>query len=652
MILLPIIATLGLYVLIFTMSNENVKRIDSVIYSVVCNVVYCLATTELLSLFRALTRNAVLGVWLLETVVIAVVLCIGIRKQSIKAENIKAAFGIRRPGSIISFANIVILITVGILAFSTVPYNWDSMTYHLTRIAHWTLNKSVAHYACFDYSQTTDPNLAEFINLHVYLLSGNSDRLMNMLQYLSYVTSAILVGGICVKIGGDRRSRDISILCYLTTPIIFAEATTPQVDHVSAMFMLMFVWFAIDFIENEKLVLDRKTIVKLLVMGSAAGLTYDAKAHSCIAIVFFALWIVICCLKKKDKIADIVISIVYVFIPAVVIIIPEMIRNYITFGSIAADEVTSNFVVKSWDIRYYFVNFVDNVAFNMNNRLFDVTGFLYKVTHKLRLIFWGSVELPVINEFYFGVKPEDYNIDCAINPLVMWMFVLLVIALCANWFIGLFKKEYRIRFKNKDAYILVAVVAVIVFLSIARWYRYITRYEIGYLAIIIPAIMLFLQKVGEKSKEIGGERGNIVSEGVRGVCVFFCIVTAASLVRYFVPFAIPAEEEYGEYFRHRPALYEDYCWIADKINDVGYSDVGFICGNDSYEYPLYKMIEDDITTFQHVNVNNETAKYENKSYNPECIVVVDVTVDDEIECNGNVYNLKYDLQNAKLFCMQ
>lgn len=59
-----------------------------------------------------------------------------------------------------------------ILAFLTVPYNWDSMTYHLPRMMQWVQNKSVAHYAANDVRQLASPVLAEFINVQVYLLSG------------------------------------------------------------------------------------------------------------------------------------------------------------------------------------------------------------------------------------------------------------------------------------------------------------------------------------------------------------------------------------------------------------------------------------------------------------------------------------------------
>ena len=80
------------------------------------------------------------------------------------------------------------------------PYNWDSMTYHLPRIAYWAQNRSVEHYATNCVRQVSSPVLAEFVNLHVYVLSRGHDWFFNLLQGMSYLTNAVLVGAIAKKL--------------------------------------------------------------------------------------------------------------------------------------------------------------------------------------------------------------------------------------------------------------------------------------------------------------------------------------------------------------------------------------------------------------------------------------------------------------------
>lgn len=454
MILLPILSIIGLYVLIYCQGQGNNRRMEALIYSILGNAVYCFAITEILSVFHALTKVSLCMCWLLIIVSIIGCFIFALKKQLFNTSHIKKAFSI--VGKIkISFAlfNYLILLVVGIYSIMTVPYSWDSMSYHLTRIIHWMLNRSVAHYACFDYSQITDPNLGEFIGLQVYLLANGCDRLLNLVQFFSYAISAILVKDICKKIGGNNRSGNVTMLIFLTTPIIMAESMTTQVDLVSALFMVIFVWLGLDFIVKEKLVIKRNTVIKLCFMGFAAGLTYNAKAHSCIAIMIFAVWIVINCIKNKDKAVDIIKATVLVVIPAVIIVLPEMFRNLCTFGSLTADEITSNFLINSLDPRYYVVNCVENFAFNMNNRIWFSTDLFLKITYKLRYLLLGEPYPALLNEFDFSVEPQAYYPDYALNPLITWLVVITIIMAFFRAIAGMFHKKSKMNFSKKDGYI-------------------------------------------------------------------------------------------------------------------------------------------------------------------------------------------------------
>lgn len=91
-----------------------------------------------------------------------------------------------------------------VLAVCTVPYNWDSMTYHLSRIANWAQQGSVAHYATHIIREIVSPVLAEFVNLHVYILPGKKDIFFPLLQCFSMLTNIWLIYEIAKKIGGRK----------------------------------------------------------------------------------------------------------------------------------------------------------------------------------------------------------------------------------------------------------------------------------------------------------------------------------------------------------------------------------------------------------------------------------------------------------------
>lgn len=141
---------------------------------------------------------------------------------------------------------------ITVLAIITVPYNWDSMTYHLPKVAYWAENHSVAHYATTIYRQVGNPPLHEFISLDVYLLMGNTDYLLNLIQCGAYLTNAWLVYEIAGKIGCSSKAAKVGMLLFCSTPIAFAEALTTQNDNLACLFLLIFVYELSDFLDREK----------------------------------------------------------------------------------------------------------------------------------------------------------------------------------------------------------------------------------------------------------------------------------------------------------------------------------------------------------------------------------------------------------------
>lgn len=351
-------------------------------------------------------------------------------------------------------------------------------------------------------------------------------------------------------------------------------------------------------------------------------------------IFVFAIWIVIVCIKNKDKVIDIVKATLLVIAPALIVVLPEMLRNLHTFGSLTADEITSNFLINSLDPRYYFVNCVENFAFNMNNAVAFNEELFLKIIYKLRLICLGELTPSLLNEFKFTVDPMAFNHDTAINPLVTWLTVVSIIVLIVRFIIVLFKKEWRLRLKGKDGYIIFAFASIILFFAIAKWYAFITRYEVGYFAIVIPAVAICLQKVGERFVLCDKATGKLCDFGIQLIVTVICFFTLIAMMNHCAQYTQFCSDRYIDYFRVRDNLYVDYCNVTDYVLKQGFINVGFMGGNDSYEYPMYKMMEGNITTFQHVNVDNETAVYEDKQYRPNCIIVVDQTVEPELECNG------------------
>jgi drug/metabolite transporter (DMT)-like permease len=134
--------------------------------------VYLTTVTEILSLFGWLTSVGLVVAW--GAAVVGIVWSVFGRAEARPYEhtdNVGMAFW---PSAGLIALLLIILIT-GITAFIAPPNTWDSMTYHMARVAHWVQNQSIDHYPASDLRQLYQHPWAEYAITHLYVLAG-SDR--------------------------------------------------------------------------------------------------------------------------------------------------------------------------------------------------------------------------------------------------------------------------------------------------------------------------------------------------------------------------------------------------------------------------------------------------------------------------------------------
>lgn len=139
---------------------------------------------------------------------------------------------------------------VGLIALFTVPYNFDSMTYHLARVVNWEQNQSINFYATNNDRQVFNSPLAEYAILNIKLLF-QIENLYNMVQYYAYIASSIVIYGICKKIRISKTCGQIACLIFMTAPIITIEATTTQNDLYACMWALFGIYILVSYINIE-----------------------------------------------------------------------------------------------------------------------------------------------------------------------------------------------------------------------------------------------------------------------------------------------------------------------------------------------------------------------------------------------------------------
>ncbi len=121
------------------------------------------------------------------------------------------------------------------------PNNYDSMTYHMGRVAHWIQNKSIAFYPTHIGRQLNYQPFAEWIILHIQILTGG-DRLANTVQLFFFAGGIVVITLIIQELGGSRRTQLLGAFLTGMIPMAIAQSNTTQNDVVGAYFVLCFAW--------------------------------------------------------------------------------------------------------------------------------------------------------------------------------------------------------------------------------------------------------------------------------------------------------------------------------------------------------------------------------------------------------------------------
>lgn len=379
-------------------------------------------------------------------------------------------------------------------ALKSVPYNWDSMTYHLARIANWEQNRSVFPYATHIERQIASPVLGAYVNLFVYILGGKHDSLLNLLQCLSYGSNGIILYGIARRLGVSEKTAFLAPLLYMGTPIALAEATTTQVDNFATLWFLCFLYFLLPFVTGKrKLELDRETGKVIFFAALALSFGYLAKPSVCFGAAVFLCWLLMVEIREK---AEVRMLLSYGALGACIVAVllsPGVFINLLAFGSISHEGVGARQLVGSLKPQYLTVNFFKNFTFNFASEKIEATRiYIEKFLYALADLFRINLNDPAISEdggiFTFPDFPA-LSCDVALN-----MFVAVAALLSMLWFLVRYKKQK----KETKGFVWFAALSWLLFCCVLRWERFINRYMITYLALLSVMIVLQTEEIRKK----------------------------------------------------------------------------------------------------------------------------------------------------------
>lgn len=136
-------------------------------------------------------------------------------------------------------------------AIEYLPNNWDSMTYHLARVAYWLQNRSVEPYPTNIPRQVAHPPGAEYLLLALQVMA-HSDRLANLLQLAAWATMVFAAPPLVRSFGAPQRVAAWAGVLVGTLPLALLQASSAQNDIVATLMAVAIAVACLPFLHSRR----------------------------------------------------------------------------------------------------------------------------------------------------------------------------------------------------------------------------------------------------------------------------------------------------------------------------------------------------------------------------------------------------------------
>lgn len=628
-LLLPLdwIGIFALLRLIFLRFSIIHSKRDLVVLSSILWGSLLVLITEILSLFHLITREFTIIAWGSILIILLIALYFSNKKWnnnnhiSIKDLIISNSRVQIQSINISQFILLSIIVAqiclLALVAIIYPPTTWDSMTYHMARVAHWQQNQSIAYYATGIIRQIQNQPFSEYTILNLQVIYG-SDRFANIVQWFAMLFSLIIVSNITKKLGGNRLQQIISALLVVTLPMGILQATSTQNDYTISLWLVAFFSMCLSIIKNP----DAK--VWWFGAGFSLGLALFTKATAYIFTIpiLFLLWIYL--IKNKKMAQSIGICFIIVFL-AFIINLGLFIRNFSTFSSplgptdgytneIITPMVTVSNIIRNTSIQ---IPFADDSSGYFNQMSMDIHGLLSLLHQFTKLSPIDSRTSYTTDIDPFTMKPL-LSEDLAPSP---WHLLLILSTIIIGFIYLPLKIGVNKIFRSGERLPLIYLsmiafcLAFILFSAYLKWQPWQSRLLLPIFVIwctVIPLILWSDNRI---------HHSMVYLSIIMGLLSF--TITFDNRSR---PISIDApyisQPRLSLYFINQPNLFPVYSTIASQISLKKCDRVGLIFGNDLYEYPLWRVLtnEDNRIIIQYVQVENPSKMYEDPDYKPCALI--------------------------------
>ena len=502
---------------------------------------------------------------------------------------------------------VIIISSIGVIAAITPPNNWDTMAYVMPRIMHWIQNQSVNHYPTHYTPQLYNGPGAEFMLLHLQILSGG-DRFNNLLQWFSIIGCLSGISLIAKQLGINLRGQIFTVVLCSTIPVGILHGSNSKNTWVASLWLVCLVYYCILMIKSKP------SWGLVIGASSSLGLALLTKGTSYIYALPFLLWLFLIVINQlKIKVISYLIGGSLVVL---VINLGHYIRNYFVFGS-----PLSTYPYK-WSNDIYSVPvFISNVVRNislhlippfLDNEIREFSDRQIISLHKFLQVnpLDARTTLMEFSDNQFSTQLQPLFEDTAGNHFHFWLALLATILI-------LFNKKYR-QDRYLVNYLLATIFSFLLFCLIIKWQIWHSRLQLPFFILFCPIIGIVL--------------ADLLKPRISQYLILLVLLMAIPYLGFndLRPVtgtrSIFTNDGISIYFAARLPLKKDYLGVANLIYDKKCENIGIIQRPDSWEYPLWVVINQvskKVVVMRNVNVENPSNIAQNteyKSFNPCAIV--------------------------------
>lgn len=577
---------------------------------------YMIVMTEFLSLFQLLGQSALTLIWALPILpgLIWIIRRWRSGKHIWKPRLGETSFGWTR--SLLWISILMVLFITALIAWIWNPNTWDSLRYHLPRVAHWAQERAVVHYATGIEVQNGIGPFAEYAILHTYILS-QGDRWVNFVQWLAMFSSMIGAMVLTKLLGGNKNSEYLSAALIVSLPMGIAQATNTMTDYVVAFFVLA---AAIEIVNRVR---KEWNIVGFVFLGMATGIAIGSKPTAYAYLLPFACYSAVTIFKTRGVRYLIKGTLIVVAIISV-LNLGHMTRNVQTFGNpMGANYLIEEQANQIMTPRGLLSNLSRHASLHAGTPWEPVNKIVMDGIIKIHLIVDLSLDDPrttSIGPFMFW-KPRTEE-TFAGNSLHAYMYLLSFVLS-----IVFFHKMER----HLYIYGLLVAFTFVIFSFVFKWQVFSARYHLPFFVLFAP----FAGTVFARLLPPG--LGNILGIGFV-VLAWPWIFNLGNRPfskytnQFFSDQSSPSLSEFLNLDERR---YEEFAPLTDPIQEASCSAVGIMISGNGREYPIWSNLgapREDLE-IEWIVVGTPSDKYRDHSFEP-CAVICQHCPDEWKEFSG------------------